>query len=100
MFLDLLPGGRKKQVSRSQVQKIKKGGQIADAIRQVSNRHHSESDVPRAEEHLTEAIENWPRQKNRGKEATSRNSSLLPPHKEGYRGGTWWKRVIQFFVSK
>ena len=58
MFLDISPaGGGRKRVSRTQVQKIKRGGMIADEIREMSNRHHEQLEIPQAERVLKNALD-------------------------------------------
>lgn len=91
MFLDIAPGGRKRQrVTRKQVQKIKKGGEIGDQIREMREHHHENHEVPKAEKHMDEALENWPEN--------------LPHEKGGLEGGsgtkkqTLWQK-IKLFLS-
>lgn len=50
-------GRRNKYVSRSAIQRLKRGGKIADQIKQESNQHHQSVDIPNAEKMLDETIE-------------------------------------------
>ncbi len=84
MFLDIAPGGRKKHATRSQVQKIKKGGAIADRIRELSNEDHQENEVPDAEQQMENAIENWPEVKEEKEKKEAQKK-------------TWWQKVKDFF---
>lgn len=55
---DLMPIGRRKRKSDpKRAQKIREGGQRADAIRKKSNEHHKKVEVPIAEEQLEKDLE-------------------------------------------
>lgn len=79
MFLDIQPtgGGRRKIVSRKQIQNIKKGGEIGDQIRAMREHHHDEHEVPKAEEQMENALENWPEEKVETKISQPEEKSFL-----------------------
>ncbi len=89
MFLDIFSGGKRRQASHSQIQKIKEGGKKADIIRSIEKKYHSQSEIPQAEEELQAALEDIP-------------SNSLPEVKKPTQEtkSNWFTRVKLFFFSK
>jgi hypothetical protein len=92
MTFDIFPGGQRKKrfSSRSQVEKMIRGGKLADKIRIQGDWHHEKSDLPRAEKHLEDALSNWPEQKQ----------IPIKNRKEKTRKQTWKQKILAFFFSK
>jgi hypothetical protein len=57
MFEFAPTGGRPKRPTKKQIERLKRGHIIADAVRQHREMHHEEQEVPKAEEELAKELE-------------------------------------------
>ena len=79
--------GRNKYVSQAMLEKLKKGGTLADEIAEQSKAHHTQHDVPQAEKLLQEQIQ---------KLETEKQKKHAVVHKEPL---SLWERAKVFIQS-
>jgi hypothetical protein len=91
MHLDTPPPGRKPPPDPRQIQKLKKGGKLADQIRREREQQHALKELPEAEKELEQKLQETT-------ESASKPDQPEPSKPQGKI--SWWQRLLRFLRLK